>query len=632
MEKQDMPPNLELRNSVYYARLGVPQEYQDQFGKKEVWRSLRTKNFNEARQLLPKTLTEIQSLWQPDLQLALADLPSLSHMFQHKQRTLDPQLSAFIAAIVHQANLEEDAMERDASPSLESILASAGVKSCDLNNTVEELANLPEEKLDQLLDEASHAARSASLKRKRFLLETSLRTNDDSLVRDEVNSFIFLFDLIVEPDSSDYTELVNHVLRAKLAAIHQIEQRNIGRWNAASSDPLTDAFMNVHATDPTETIWEAKVSKKSSNITSLYDQYAEDNPRNIRKDTMDQGRKSLMLFLESVDGKANADNFNRNQIREWRNLLKDYPLRANEKKCFRNMTIRQIVEANKIHCKPIVSRRVVNKHLNHVSAFCNWLMVEGHIDANPVDKLRIPEPYIRGHRKPFNIDQLNKIFASPLFTSCESNSKCHSPGTHRVQDHRYWLPILALFTGARLGEIAQLMVSDLVKVGNQWVMQITLDGGNDKSLKNKASERIIPLHEKIVELGFIDYVRTLKAASHDRIFPLLTRNSRGQIAATFSRFWGKYLEHISVKSDASQNFHLFRHTFTDELRRAELTDDRIGLLLGHSKQGMTGRYGLLNEGSIKQRAAMIDAIRYEGLDLSRLKNKCDQPSVETIAA
>jgi integrase len=163
--------------------------------------------------------------------------------------------------------------------------------------------------------------------------------------------------------------------------------------------------------------------------------------------------------------------------------------------------------------------------------------------------------------------------------------------------------------------MAQLLTSDVVKYQNRWIINFTERGGEDKSIKNKSSERIVPVHNTLVTLGFIDYVQQLTKQKDTKLFPELSRNSRGQIAATFSRSWGKFLTNLGVKTDNTVNFHSFRHTVADELRLAGFNDDQIGPLLGHAKQGMTSRYGVLNEGTIEQRSKMVDALQYRGLIL-----------------
>lgn len=90
---------------------------------------------------------------------------------------------------------------------------------------------------------------------------------------------------------------------------------------------------------------------------------------------------------------------------------------------------------------------------------------------------------------------------------------------------RYWVPALALFTGARAGEICQLRAGDVVDVGGVWCLNLTVfdrEGRriDDKRLKTDASERFVPLHPSLVATGFTDFAAARKPEG--RLFPDLT--------------------------------------------------------------------------------------------------------------
>jgi hypothetical protein len=68
-----------------------------------------------------------------------------------------------------------------------------------------------------------------------------------------------------------------------------------------------------------------------------------------------------------------------------------------------------------------------------------------------------------------------------------------------------WLPWLAALSGSRIGEVAQLWGSSVRRDGDTWVMSIRAapDGGR---LKNQWSERDTPIHQAIIDEGFLDFV------------------------------------------------------------------------------------------------------------------------------
>lgn len=64
-----------------------------------------------------------------------------------------------------------------------------------------------------------------------------------------------------------------------------------------------------------------------------------------------------------------------------------------------------------------------------------------------------------------------------------------------------WTPWLAAYSGARIQELVSLEVEHITDEGGAWVMDLT---------KTKTDEdRTVPLHEHLIELGFLDYVRSV---------------------------------------------------------------------------------------------------------------------------
>ena len=191
-------------------------------------------------------------------------------------------------------------------------------------------------------------------------------------------------------------------------------------------------------------------------------------------------------------------------------------------------------------------------------------------------------------------------------------------GNVQIRDHRFWTPLLMLFSGARPGEIGQLAVSDIRKEHGRWIMHITTEGDGEKRIKTKGSMRVVPLHPMLLRLGFLDYQEAQTRIGNIALFPKAKRNDRGQMMADFSREFGKYLTRIGLKKGKGLSLYSFRHGVADAFRRAGFLDEQFKFLLGHTQGTTTGRYGIMPHGILEQRAQLINAIHYPGLDLSHL--------------
>ncbi|WP_323717608.1 site-specific integrase [Paracoccus aminovorans] len=83
---------------------------------------------------------------------------------------------------------------------------------------------------------------------------------------------------------------------------------------------------------------------------------------------------------------------------------------------------------------------------------------------------------------PFKADQLVTLFNSPWFTGCKSADEWRNvakPGDVLIRDHRFWVPLIMLYSGALPGEIGQLAVNDVRQEHGHWIMHITTEGSDE---------------------------------------------------------------------------------------------------------------------------------------------------------
>src|SRR5690606_39520942 len=95
--------------------------------------------------------------------------------------------------------------------------------------------------------------------------------------------------------------------------------------------------------------------------------------------------------------------------------------------------------------------------------------------------------------------------ASPLFAGFLADGQEHRPGNMHADDWRKWIPLVAMFTGARAGEIAQLRVCDVRNERGTWFVHMIEDAKAGLAVKNR-KRRVAPVHSKLVGLGFIAFV------------------------------------------------------------------------------------------------------------------------------
>lgn len=207
---------------------------------------------------------------------------------------------------------------------------------------------------------------------------------------------------------------------------------------------------------------------------------------------------------------------------------------------------------------------------------------------NHFPSARVEEDDEDRERDPFDGADLKRIFIE---------APVHGLGErqHGGQgEAQYWLPLLALFTGARLSELGQLRVCDVQTDGGSVAfLDIGTSGG--RTVKTRASIRKVPLHTELRLMGFLAYVERVKASAgaEATLWPLLKSAEGRSRTAAFSQWFGNYLRRKPISiTDKKKVFHGFRHLFKDMCREAGLSEDVHDALTGHAAGKSVGRaYG-----------------------------------------
>lgn len=587
---------------TYYARIYIPAELRAHFPSEDKKISLRTKDEATAKRRLNAELQK----WDAEFEDMLA------------RRHLTDQDKAVAVWEHYEARLNEDAEKRRSMPTDADLEKEAArvwqridngeIRSDDMVSMINGYADL------ELLKRARQD--DTNLRSRRLAaLYCGLAAGRYALIDDDVRAFIRRHRLLVEDGSQPYRELGSLLMRADIQVLERTLERDAGDYSGRSTDPIVKPAFAA----PRET------AAPGQSIMELFEVYARENPRSITLDTLAQARRDVGLFVDHVGTTYPVSKIDKRAVREWKALLMLYPVKAAESKAFEGMKIAQIIKHNTEVGKPTITPRTVNRHLASLGAFCSWLVAHGYIDANPTEGMALAKDK-RKKVFPFSTDQMNLLFQSPLFTGCESDEAprfWHKAGDVKVRDNRYWVPLIMLYSGARPAEIAQLSTSDIREVQQTWLMDITetADGDDEerKSLKTDSSRREVPIHKELIRLGLLDYVETIRALGHTRLFPFAVRNTRGQMMADFSREFGRYLTRIGIKDGKGLSLYSFRHGAFDALRRAGYLDEQFNFIFGHvSGNRVTRGYGVLNQGMLEQRAELVNAIAYPGLELGHL--------------
>jgi len=453
-----------------------------------------------------------------------------------------------------------------------------------------------------LANKAKWAATRRSRRLKRLRLD--LATGDTRLVAAAADAFLAKNGFQIAKGSPRYRELCFKLMRADIEQLERYAERDKGDYSGHPKDPII--VEPAHRPEPDEHGGET--------IMQIFAKYERENPNSVRADSMTQARRDVQHFSDFVGPRGRASTIEKRQVRDWKELLADYPVRASEISMFKGLTLRQIIETNKTLPKPkrAIVRQTLRRYMGSLSGFCTWLVHNDYLLNNPVEGLIPAKAPATNKRSSFTDEAIANLFSSPLFNTCKSNiwRDADKPGNFAVRDHRYWIPLIMAYSGARPAELAQLHVKDVRQEHGFWIMHITEEGEGAKRTKTEGSMRVVPIHSKLVHLGFLDHCQRMQREGHKQIFPEIEIPETGQIAAQFSREFNRYLVKVGLKTDRSIVLYGLRHTFVDRARRAGIMDGEIGAIVGHDKATMTGRYGTEPQGTLKRRAEIVESITY----------------------
>ncbi|MBP2303627.1 integrase [Azospirillum picis] len=320
----------------------------------------------------------------------------------------------------------------------------------------------------------------------------------------------------------------------------------------------------------------------SKTIREVYDAFMAD-PGVIRSGKTVLAYETVFSLLIEIIGEETAvASINREVCRDVLETLRRLPVNA--RKRYPGITARQIADKTAGDTKLArLSTTTVNGYMDKLSALLTWAVNEGYIDKNPAKGLGVVEAtHKKDKRNPFAINQLQKIFSAPLYTGCKDDEYGYAEvGDARPRRGRFWVPLIGLFSGMRLNEICQLNTEDVRTIDGVDCFVITAEtikGAADKRLKTASSERVVPVHPELINLGFMEYVREQRRKKNTKLFPDLGVAKTGYYSDTFSKWFRRFLQ----KSGAAAGrtcFHSLRHNFRDALREARV-DREIALALG----------------------------------------------------
>ena len=317
-------------------------------------------------------------------------------------------------------------------------------------------------------------------------------------------------------------------------------------------------------------------SLESTPLSEVIDSYLDEKSYDNEK-TADKIEHALRMLVEDF-GDIAINRINSARVKLFKKHLRLLPSRRNQLAIYRDKSFHELVlmgEKNIIRAKDRLSTTSVNDILGFLSTFFKWTTQNGYTERNFFEGVKIQKKrrtHVRDERARYTDKQISKLFDPETYLeyTIDRNNIAY-----------YWVPLIALFSGCRINEICSLYLDNIIKLKGMnsgrdiWCFNLLEEEHrSDKRLKNSSSRRIVPIHDEILNLDFLEFVKILERKKKERLFEELKSYKGHNYANSVQRFWNeRYTRDLGIETDADGKrvtFHSLRHVVADTLKQANV--------------------------------------------------------------
>jgi integrase len=410
-------------------------------------------------------------------------------------------------------------------------------------------------------------------------------------------------------ESSDERRLALELVRGALEGAKVIAARDSGDDPVIvlPAEPLvrTDPTLSARATD-------------EMMLSGLISKFLEDWSGG--KPMLQKLRQGLELFLELLGDKP-IGALRQSHLNEFFNLIQRLPPRWSDECRKRKLSVGELAKLD--HPRTIGQKTFDDGYLAAFRIFLKEAKRSyqdvGFPTTLTTEGVRFTGTRMAGENKQraFKPSELKRLFEGPELREYALD----------VQSlHKFWLPVIGVYTGARVNEICQInpQVDIIVREG-VLCLELTVETesgeGVEKTIKTKVN-RSVPIHRNLLALGLADYLSELKHRGATRLFPAWpTLNGKASPAAAkwFSRFLDQLGMHGQKNEEgkALRGSHAFRFTV---LTYGKLAKVNLRCITGHAEPDANQTAQGYEDESIltpiKQKQVLLDTLDY-GLTIPR---------------
>ena len=252
------------------------------------------------------------------------------------------------------------------------------------------------------------------------------------------------------------------------------------------------------------------------------------------------------------------------------NVLKKIPKQIIKKE-FIGKTTNEIIQITENKNYEKIGITTINKHIRRIHQVFEWAFESDYIPKNLTKGLELTDKQKSKKQKsakiPYTNNELKIIFEqSPWFTHDIEYELKNNP-------EHIFIPLLALFTGAKPTELATLKTSSVFLLNDIWVIDF------NKMIKGADTERQTPISTTLIDIGFLKFVEYQKKQKSVLLFPAIKIHKSGGTSFTndFTVYNRKY-----ISQDIHKTFYSFRHLINQRLKNKKIVPYIVNDITGHA--------------------------------------------------
>lgn len=276
------------------------------------------------------------------------------------------------------------------------------------------------------------------------------------------------------------------------------------------------------------------------------------------------------LFV-TLTGKRDLTKIQKGDAARFRELLYKVPKSWGKSSKDANATLKQLLDRSASLPPEKVGLAIgtLNRHIDHLQQVVTWAQEEG-IKVDPAlqpSKLRRRETERANQRRDkFTLEQLRKLFTSPIWTGSKSEYHQLRPGSEIYRNGIFWVPLICAYSGLRRAEISGLPTAAIKE--DNGIAYFDIDFTEERRIKTKASRRRVPIHSRLIELGLLEHVEAQRKAGERFLFPDLYDETLKVFGRDVSRRMRQIIDQtIGPEEGKKLSLHSMKHYVQNILSR-----------------------------------------------------------------